>query len=122
MVFVTAGSCRTQLTMLTQLLVSAFPGSTIYQHTDPLRVPHDALNDRVNAVVLEAELDKTNGLDLMRKLHRQKQELPVFIISRSGGFYERAVEAGATGFFVLPDHEEQLLDAIRLTKTKKNVS
>ena len=122
MVFVTAGSSRTQLARLSQILFSAFPGSTVYQHTDPLRVPHDALNDRVNAVVLEVEMEKKNGLDLMRQLRRQKPELPVFIVSQNSGLYEAAVADGAVGFFVLPDNEAQLLDAIRLTKNEKDVS
>jgi DNA-binding NarL/FixJ family response regulator len=107
---------------LSQILFSAFPGSTVYQHTDPLRVPHDALNDRVNAVVLEVEMEKKNGLDLMRQLRRQKPELPVFIVSQNSGLYEAAVADGAVGFFVLPDNEAQLLDAIRLTKNEKDVS
>ena len=50
MIFVTADSCRSHLERLTQLLVSAFPGSTIYQHTDPERVPHDVLSHPVDAV------------------------------------------------------------------------
>ena len=58
MIFVTADSSRMQLERLTQLLVSAFPGSTIYQHTNLFRVPHDVLNNRVDAVFLEAETEK----------------------------------------------------------------
>ena len=122
LIFVTADSCRIQLARLTQLLVSAFPGSTIYQHTDLFHVPHDVLNNRVDAVFLEAETEKTSGLDLMQKLRRQKPELPVFIISKTNNFREKAVEAGASGYFVLPDSEQQLLDAIRLVKSKENVS
>ena len=52
MIFVTADRCRSQLERLTQLLVSAFPGSTIYQHTDPERVLHDVLSHPVDAVFL----------------------------------------------------------------------
>ena len=83
MIFVTADSCRVQLGRLTQLLVSVFPGSTIYQHTDLCRVPHDVLNNNVDAVFLEAEMDKTNGLDFVQMLRRQKADLPVFIIFQS---------------------------------------
>jgi hypothetical protein len=32
------------------------------------------------------------------------------------------VEADANGYFVLPDHEQQLLEAIRVLKNKENVS
>ena len=122
MVFVTADNCRPQLERLTQILVSAFPGSTIYQHTDLLRVPHDVLSHKVDAVVLEAEAGTMNGLDLMQKLRRQKPDLPVFIISKTANFREEAEAAGANGCFVLPDGEQQLLDAIRLAKNKENLS
>ena len=79
MTFVTADSCRSQLERLTQLLVSAFPGSTVYQHTDLCRVPHDVLNHKVDAVFLETEMDQTNGLDFVQMLRRQKSNLPVFL-------------------------------------------
>ena len=119
MVFVTADSRRPQLERLTQLLVSAFPGSTIYQHSDLFRVPHDVLNNKVDAVFLEAETEKPGGLDLMQKLHRQKPELSVFIISASDDLREQAVEAGANGYFVLPAGEEQLLNAIPAAKIRR---
>ncbi len=119
MIFVTADSCRSQLERLTQILVSAFPGSTVYQHTDLCRAQHDVLNNRVDAVFLEGKAGKLNGLDFMRMLRRQKPNIPVFIIAESEDFQKTAEEAGASGCFVLPDSKQQLLDAIRLTKTKR---
>ena len=120
MVFVTADSCRAQLGRLTQILIDSFPGSMVYQHTDPSRVSHDVLSHKVDAVLLEAE--KTNALDLMQKLRRQKPDLPVFILSKTDRLCEKAVAAGASGYFVLPESEEQLLNALRLLKRKENVS
>lgn len=122
MTFVTVDSCRAQLQRLTQILFSSFPGSTIYQHTDPSRVPHDVLSHKVDAVLLEAEMGKVNSLDLMQKLRRQKPELPVFIISKTNRLYEKAVAAGANGYFVLPDSEQHLLDAMRMVMKKENAS
>ena len=119
MTFVTADSCRPQLEQLTRLLVSAFPGSTVFQHTELCRVPHDVMNNRVDAVVLEAETDKEKGLDFMKMLRRQKPNVPVFIVSRTEGFREAAEDAGVSGYFVLPESERQLLDAVRATKTKE---
>ena len=81
MIFVTADSCRSQLEGLAQRLVSALPGSTIYQHTDLCHVLRDVLNNHVDAVFLEAEMDKTEGLDFVQMLRRQKSDLPVFIIA-----------------------------------------
>ena len=119
-VFVTADSCRAQLEQLTQMLIRTFPGSTIYQHTDAFRMMHDALNHKVDAVLLAAEMGKTDALDLMQKLHRQKPDVSVFIISKDNRLCERAIEAGARGYFVLPDGEQQLLDAIRATNDRNN--
>lgn len=122
MIFVTADSCRARLERLTQLLVSAFPGSTIYQHTDLFRVPHDVLNNKVDAVLLEAELDRTNSLNFMKMLRIQKPNVPVFIISKAEASHEETERAGTSGCFVLPDSEQQLLEAIRLAKSKEDVS
>ena len=119
MTFVTADSCRTQLERLTRLLVSAFPGSTVYQHSNLQRISHDVLNNRVDAVLMEAESEMSGGISLVQMLRRQKPDLPVFLISRSDNFREKAEGAGASGCFVLPDGEEQLLDAIRSAKMKK---
>ena len=122
MIFVTADSCRSQLERLTQLLVSAFPGSTVYQHTDLCRVPHDVLNHKVDAIFLETEVDKTNSLDFVRMLRRQKKSLPVFIISQTEDLREEAAKAGANDYFVQPVTEQQLRDAIRSVKNKENAS
>ena len=122
LIFVTADSCRSQLEGLTQLLVSVFPGSTIYQHTDLCRVPHDVLNNRVDAVFLETEIDKANGLNFVKMLRRQKSSLPVFIISQTEELREEAAEAGANDYFVQPVTEQQLLEAMRLVINKENAA
>ena len=122
MIFVTADSCRSQLERLTQLLVSAFPGSTVYQHTDLCRVPHDVLNHKVDAIFLETEVDKTNSLDFVRMLHRQKLNLPVFIISQTEDLRGEAAKAGVSDYFVQPVTEQQLRDAIQSVKDKENAS
>ena len=122
MIFVTADSCRTQLERLTQLLVSAFPGSTVYQHTDLCRVLHDILNNKVNAVFLETEVDESNSLDFVRMLRRQKKSLPVFIISQTEDLREEAAKVGVNDYFVQPVTEQQLRDAIQSVKDKENAS
>ena len=122
MTFVTVDSCRSQLEGLTQLLVSVFPGSTIYQHTELCRVPHDVLNNRVDAVFLETEIDKTNGLNFVKMLRRQKSDIPVFIISKTEALRAEAAEAGANDYFVQPVTEQQLRDAMRLVINKENAA
>ena len=83
-------------------------------------MPHDVLNNKVDAVFLEAEIDKTNGLNFVQMLCRQKSDLPVFIISQTEDFREEAAEAGANDYFVQPVTEQQLRNAIRSVKNKEN--
>ena len=122
LIFVVADCCRTQLERVTQILVSSFPGSTIYQHTDPLHVAHDVLSHKVDAVLLEAKMGSIDSLDLMQKLRRQKPGLPVFIISKTDAHYKEAIAAGANGCFVMPDSEQLLLESMRLAIKKERVS
>ena len=122
MVFVTADSCRMQLERLTKLLVSAFPGSTIYQHTGLCHVLHDVLNNKVDAVFLEAEMGNMNSLDFMQMMRRQKSNIPVFLISQSEDLRKEAAEAGANDYFVQPVTEQQLRDAIQFVKNQENTS
>ena len=114
MVFVTAGSCRKQLESLTQLLISAFPGSTIYRHTDLFRTLSDILNNKADAVFLVAETDIKNELEFTQMLRRQKPDISVFIISNDENRREEAAEAGVKDYFVQPVGEQQLWDAMRL--------
>ena len=122
MIFVMLDSSKTQQERLTKLLLASFPGSVIYQHLNAQHASHDVLCNKVDAVFLEAGMEKANGLPLIQILRRQKPELPVFIIAKTNGFHENADDVGVNGYFVLPDQEQQLLEAIRLIKNKEKVS
>ena len=122
MIFVTVDSCRTHQEKFTKLLLAAFPGSVVYQHINIHHVPHDVLYNKVDAVFLEAEQEQANDLSLIQMLRKQKPDLPVFIISKTNRFHDIVAESEANGYFVLPDHEQQLLEAIRLLKNKEKVS
>ena len=60
-------------------------------------------------------MNKANGVGVMKMLRRQKPDLPVFIVSKTMHFRKEAEEAGANGYFVLPDSEQQLVNAILLS-------
>lgn len=115
MIFVVAGSSRDRLADLTKRLLSIFPGSTIYQHIDPLRVSKDVFNNKVNGVFLDAEMGRCNGIDLMWKLRKRKQDIPVYILSETEDFRTTATKAGADGYFVYPLAEETIRQVL-LTK------
>ena len=120
MVFVTVDSCRTHQEEFTKLLLATFPGSVVYQHVNIQYVPHDVLYNKVDAVFLETEQEQVNDLPLIQMLRKQKPDLPVFIISKTNRSHEIVTETDANGYFLLPDHEKQLLEAIRLLKNKEN--
>lgn len=102
MVFVVAGNCRERLAELTKILLSNFPGSTIYRHVDPQRVSKDVFDNKVNGVFLEAEIGNCNGIELMWRLRNRKRDIPVYILSENENDRIAATIAGADGYFVYP--------------------
>ena len=91
----------------------------IYQHTELCRVPHDVLNNHVDAVFLAAEMEKSNGLDFVHMLRRQKSDLPVFIMAQTEDLRKEAAETGANDCFVQPVTEQQLRDAMQSVKRRR---
>lgn len=122
MTFVTADSNRVRLEKLTRSLVAAFPGSTVYQHADPQRAMHDALGKKVDAVFVAAEERQPNVLELMRMLHRQKPDIPVFVISETDELRTEAVESGADAYFLCPVSEESLKAVLCSKNCGENIS
>ena len=112
MVFVVAGSSRARLAELTGILLSNFPGSTIYQHVDPQCISKDVINNRVNGVFLEAEIGSCNGIELMWQLRNRKRDVPVYILSENDDFRISATKAGADGYFVYPLTGDAIKDVL----------
>lgn len=116
MVFVTANNDREQLDELTQLLLAAFPGSVVYQHTDPMSVPKSVQENKVDAVFAEARMNRVSGLELLRVLRRKKPELPVFILSGSEEYRDDAMEQGASAYLLHPVTVQSLQSALLAAK------
>ena len=81
MIFVAVDQNRERLTELTRLLLEAFPGSVIYQHTNPLKAPKDVRNNRVDAVFVQIGPETPDGAELTRILHIENANLPVFLLT-----------------------------------------
>lgn len=81
MTFVAVDQNRERLTELTKLLLEAFPGSVIYQHTNPLKVPKDVCNNRVDAVFAQLDMGNLGGTELTRILRSERANLPVFLLT-----------------------------------------
>ena len=86
-----------------------------------LRVPHDALSNRVDAILLSVQPDEIDGLDCVKMLRREKPDVPVFLIAKTEEIRKAAEETGITGCFVLPDCGRQLLDAIHRVNCKERL-
>lgn len=81
MTFVAVDQNRERLTELTRLLLKAFPGSVIYQHTNPLKAPKDVRNNHVDAVFAQLDMGNLGGTELTRILRSERAELPVFLLT-----------------------------------------
>ena len=67
-----------QLTLLSHLLLAAFPGCTIHQSRDPKRTIQHLSNQKVDAVFADADTYP----ELMHLLNRQKSKASVYLLCR----------------------------------------
>ena len=78
MTFANVGVNREQLTLLSQLLLTAFPGCVIHQSCDPVRTMTHLSTQKIDAVFVDADTYP----DLMRLLNRQKLKASVHLLCR----------------------------------------
>jgi hypothetical protein len=69
---------REQLTLLSQLLLTAFPGCIIHQSCDPVRTITHLSTQRVDAVFTDADTYP----DLMHLLNTQNAKASVYLLCR----------------------------------------
>ena len=67
---------REQLTLLSQLLLTAFPGCVIHQSCDPARTIRHLSTQKVDAVFVDADAHP----EVMRLLDRQKAKTSVYLL------------------------------------------
>ena len=78
MIFANVSVDREQLTFLSQLLLTVFPGCVIHQSCDPVRTMARLSTQKVDAVFTDADTYP----DLMRLLNRQKLKASVHLLCR----------------------------------------
>lgn len=68
-----------------------------------------------DVLVMDLELPRSHGLELIRDVHAQYPRLPVIIFSThdEGVYAERAVRAGARGYLMKHEPPQRLLDGMR---------
>ena len=76
MTFANVGVNREQLTSVSQLLLTAFPGCVIHQSCDPVRTVTHLSAQKVDAVFADADTYP----DLMRMLVRQNATASVYLL------------------------------------------
>ena len=78
MTFANVSVNREQLTWLSQLLLTAFPGCVIHQSCDPVRTIKHLSTQKVDAVFMDADTHP----ELMHLMNRQKTKASVYLLCR----------------------------------------
>ena len=88
MTFVTVNVNREQLTLLSQLLITLFPGCTIHQNRDPMRAIGCLSSRKVDAVFADAD----TCTSVIGALKRQKDPAPICFLCRQDAALPEEVE------------------------------
>jgi hypothetical protein len=78
MTFANVGVNREQLMLLSQLLLTAFPGCVIHQSCDPVRAITHLSTQKIDAVFVDADTYP----DLMHLLNTQQSKVSVHLLCR----------------------------------------
>ena len=78
MMFANVSMNREQLTLLSQLLVTAFPGCVVHQSRDPMRTIKHLSTQKVDAVFVDTDAHS----ELMHLLNKQKSKASVYLLCR----------------------------------------
>lgn len=78
MTFANISVNREQITWLSQLLLTAFPGCVIHQSCDPVRTMTHLSTQRIDAVFADADTYP----DLMHLLKKQQSKASVYLLCR----------------------------------------
>ena len=92
--------------------MKAFPGSVIYQHTNPLKAPKDVRGNRVDAVFAQLDPEDPAGAALPHMLHLEKADLPVFLLSDAERNGRTAPEDHAAACLARPLSAELLRESL----------
>ena len=76
MTFANVNVNREQLTLLSQLLLAAFPGCIIHQSCNPVRTMNHLSTQKVDAVFVDADTHP----ELMHMLNRQQSKASIYLL------------------------------------------
>ena len=110
--FVTVDENRARLERWTELLVCTFPGSVIYQYTDPIPAVINMGNREIDAVFVNVSVSQRNNWQLLALLRRKRPDLRVLILSDDEKLRENAMEHGVWEYLIRPVTGKELRDVI----------
>ena len=113
--FMTVDENRAQLESWTELLVCTFPGSVIYQYTDPVHAVFDTENREIDAVFVNVSVSQRNDWRLLSMLRRNQPNRQIFVLSEDEQLRETAMEYGAWEYLVRPVTGQKLREAVLIT-------
>lgn len=108
MTFATVNVNREQLMLLNQLLLTVFPGCTIHQNRDPVRVVQHLSNRKVDAVFADADAYS----DLVPILKRQRLETSVYLLCKQERQSTEGTE-GVRGIVTYPVTKQKIQNALQ---------
>ena len=111
-VFMTVDENRLRLENLTELLIRCFPGSVIYQYTDPVHALIHTENRELDAVFANVSVSRRNDWQLLSVLRKKRPALPVFVLSDDGQLREAALERGAWEYLTRPVIGQELWQTV----------
>lgn len=112
MVFVTVDEDRVQLNNLTGSVIQAFPGSVIYQYSDPMYAMISMIDREFDAALISAGVLRGIGWQMLARLHRERPELQVIVLSDDELLRGSALEFGAEDYLIRPITGQKLRDAL----------
>jgi DNA-binding NarL/FixJ family response regulator len=89
----------------------------VAEAADGAEAVRTALSTEVDLAVLDVAMPKLTGIQAARELHRRKPELKLLMLSMYDGeqFLFESLKAGASGYVLKSDADQDLVDAVRRT-------
>jgi DNA-binding NarL/FixJ family response regulator len=97
-------------------LLNREPGVRVCGRAGSVRMALAAVKrTRPDLVLTDLEMGDRSGLELVRKLHAERPELPVLVFSMHYGsiYADRVLRAGANGYVMKSEGPDRLLEAVR---------
>ena len=88
--------------------------SVVAQVKDFERLNEKLMKQKVDFITIEADVDKSDNLDELRKVHLQYPDLKIFVFSNNCDKkrIEKAYEVGVSQYYTKPFHENSVLECV----------